>query len=136
MEKISRIFIRGVLVGCVACFVLIQTTFAQNFMQPARSNWFPSSNPPALSPWLELERASTATGLDSYNQYVRPRLEIEREIQFQQRQLNFQRETQGAIQRQVTEIQGIQLRGGGTKTGKKASFQNFMHFYPAKGNRQ
>ena len=129
MRKISRDFIRVGLVGCVACFILTQTTYAQNFGQSARSNWFPSSNPPALSPWLELERASTSQ-LDSFNQYVRPRLELEREIQAHQQQLNFQQETQGAIQRQMTEIQGIQMKSGATRTGKKASFQNYMHFYP------
>ena len=135
MRKLSRDFVRVSLVGCVACFFLAQTAFAQNFGQSARSNWFPNSNPSALSPWLELERASTSQ-LDSYNQYVRPRLEIEREIQAHQQQLNFQRETQRTIQRQVNEIQGIQMKSGATPTGKKASFQNFMHFYPAKGNRQ
>jgi len=135
MRKISFAFIRVVLVGCTACFAMTQTTFAQNFMQSTRVNRFPSSNPSALSPWLELERASS-TSLDSYNQYVRPRLEIEREIQLQQQQLNFQQEKQGAIQRQVTEIQGIQMKSGATRTGKNATFHNFMHFYPGlKSNR-
>jgi len=112
-----------------------QSVMAQSGRQfgTSRSNWFPQGNPSALSPWLEMERASTSE-LDTYNQYVRPRLEMERYLMARQREMNMQRDQQQTLQNEVTrmQIQNYQFYGEASPTGKGATFRNYLHFYPRK----
>jgi hypothetical protein len=100
-----------------------------------RNSWFPQNNPSALSPWLEMQRVSTSE-LDSYNQYVRPRLELERVMMAQQRETNRQMDQQRMMQKELSQVRDYQQRQdyrlmtGASPTGKGAGYGNYLHFYP------
>ena len=100
-----------------------------------RNSWFPQNNPPALSAWLELERA-TSTQLDSYHQYVRPQLEMERLLMAQRREMNRQSEDQKTIQKEISQLRDIrqtqnyQVQSEASPTGKGAGYGNYLHYYP------
>ena len=110
---------------------LFQTAEAQ--VGGSRNSWFPRSNPSAFSPWLEMERVSTSE-LDTYNQYVRPRLEMERYLTAQHREMNLRTDQQKAIQNEIMRMQkqDYQVTGEASATGKGATYRNYMHYYPRK----
>jgi len=119
------------------CTVLMvfcgENVFAQERLSVSDSTFFPYKNPPPLSPWLELERR-TSSDLDSYHQFVRPRLEMQRTMETQQRQLLRQRENQQILEQQV---HGMQMRQSATstQTGKGGVFRYYSHFFPEKRRR-
>jgi len=90
---------------------------------------------PTLSPWLGLTNRPTGS-LDSYNQYVRPQLEMQRALSMQQSQIN----RQGAVQQDMLRrsnpgvAAGPQLRtqSGAPAVGRfsqAATFRNYSHYY-------
>jgi hypothetical protein len=109
------------------------TVFAQ--IGETRNSWFPQSNPPALSPWLELKRVSTSE-LDSYNQYVKPQLEMERIMTAQRREMNRQMDQQKMMKKELSQVrdnqpkQDYRLMTGASPTGKGAVYGNYLHYYP------
>ena len=127
-------------IATTTCFVMIcavyaGNVFAQGYYDAASSSQlFPYRNPPPLSPWLELERASSSSELGSYHQYVKPRLEMQRMIETQQGILYRQRESQMKIQERV---QGLELKqtGRAAPTGQQVRFRDYGNFYPKKSTR-
>ncbi|MDR1960546.1 MAG: hypothetical protein LBQ54_16160 [Planctomycetaceae bacterium] len=103
-------------------------------LNPEQSTYFPYKNPPALSPWLELQRSTQGSNLDSYHQYVKPQMEIEKAMETQQRQLLRQKEAQLQMKQELKE-RGIQLKYSGTasQTGIQTRFREYGHYYPKKG---
>jgi len=102
-----------------------------------RSTWFPQNNPSSLSPWLEMQRISSPD-LDSYNQFVRPRLEMEQLLMAQRREMNRQQERQKMMQKDLSQAlnfqqnQDYQLQIEATATGKGTTYGNYLNFYPRK----
>ena len=124
-------FSAALFVAVFAAFVETQTVYAQyGYMN------FGSS--PSLSPWLGLTNRPTGS-LDSYNQYVRPRLEMQRALDYQQSQINRQGMVQQDMMRRsnlgaqpggrVGTQSGVQTIGG---TKQAATFRNYSHYYPGK----
>ena len=101
----------------------------------SRSSWFPQNNPSAISPWLEMQRASSSE-LDSYNQYVKPRVELERQMMAQRREMDRQMDRQKTMQKEITQVrdfrqlkQDNQMPSFASPTGKGAVYGNYLHFY-------
>ena len=90
------------------------------------------SSPP-LSPWLALGNRPTGS-LDSYNQYVRPRLEIQNMMGAQQAQINRQGLQQQTFERVARQgVGGTGFQSGAQTTGRAmpaATFRNYSHYYP------
>ena len=88
---------------------------------------------PPLSPWLALGNRPTGS-LDSYNQYVRPRLEIQNMMSNQQTQINRQGLRQQTLERAARNVSsGTGFQGGAATTGRSvpaATFRNYSHYYP------
>ena len=110
------------------------TVFAQ--LGATRNSWFPQNNQPPLSAWLELERVTT-TPLDSYNQFVKPQLEMERFLTAQRREKNRQMDDQKMMQKEISQLrnttrqnQSYQIQSEASPTGKGASYGNYLHYYP------
>lgn len=80
-----------------------------------------------------MERVSTSE-LDTYNQYVRPRLEMERYLSAQHREMNLRTDQQKVIQNEVRRMQdqNYQVTGEASATGKGATYRNYLHYYPRK----
>ena len=125
---------------CVTFTVCLLTTGRVSAQYGAtRSSWFPQNNPSTLSPWLEMQRVSTSE-LDSYNQYVKPRLEMERLIMAQQREMNRQQDIQKTMQREISQTRSFRqsppmnapMPTQATPTGKGATYGNYLHYYPQK----
>ena len=87
-----------------------------------------------------MQRLSTSE-LDSYNQYVRPRLEMERLMMAQSRELSRQQDVQKSMQREITQSRNFQQprldnmnysmpTATATPTGKRATYGNYLHYYP------
>jgi hypothetical protein len=104
----------------------------------SRSTWFPQHRPSALSPYLEMQRV-TSSELDSYNLYVKPRLEMERLFMAQQREMARQKDYQKSMQKDITQVRSYQQRtdyqdyqmpSGATPTGKGVAYGNYLHYYP------
>jgi len=112
----------------VAVFMIFtetQAVFAQGF-----PNYGTNST---LSPWLGLTNRPTGS-LDAYNQYVRPRLDMQRTFEQQQSQIIFQGRTQQEMLRNFGSGSGIQAgtQGGVQTTGRvsqPATFRNYSHYY-------
>jgi len=103
-----------------------------------RNSWFPRNNPPPLSAWLELNRA-TSTELDSYHQYVKPQLEMERLLMSQRREMNRQMDNQKTMQKEISQLrnfrqsQSYQVQSEASPTGKGAGYGNYLHYYQQRG---
>ena len=123
---------RTILILTAACCVILLgaalTDMAQ--AQDTRGSWFPQTNPPALSPWTHMERRSTSE-LDSYHQYVKPRIDMENQLMAQHRETNRQRDLQKKMQNEIKTLRDSDYnisRSVGT-TGKQASYRNYLHYY-------
>jgi len=134
----SRMIYIIVLTGMALPIWLLSTGQAMAQFYDTRSSWFPGSNPSAISPWLEMQRASSSE-LDSYNQFVRPRLEMERLILAQRREMDRQMDRQKVMQKDIAQVRDFQLQqqrqdnqmqSFATPTGKGAVYDNYLHFYP------
>jgi len=109
------------------------TVFAQ--LGATRNSWFPQNNPPPISAWLELERVSSSQ-LDSYNQYVRPQLAMERLLTAQRREMNRQMDQQKTMQKELSLVRDFrppspsyQIQFEASPTGKGAGYGNYLHYY-------
>ena len=112
-------------------FVVAFTNFGE--VQSAFAQGYGAS--PALSPWLGLTNRPTGS-LDAYNQYVRPRLEMQRALDLQQSQINRQGTVQQEMLRrsnpgvqpggQIGTHGGVQTTGGSRQA---ATFRNYSHYY-------
>lgn len=125
----------------IVFFVFHETSFV------AAQSYYGSR--PAMSPWLGLSNRPTGV-LDSYNQYVRPHMEIQKEFNAQQDQLNRQRLQQDSMSRQTQQLeqnqqqiqrtqkdmidgsQGVQGVRTVGRSKPAASFRNYSHYYPNK----
>jgi hypothetical protein len=132
-----------IIIGLIFVVVTERASIESLFAQQQSNFLFPSANPPALSPWLEMERNRSSV-LDSYNQYVKPRLEIERLLSTQQMSINRQQNAQQTMQKELASRRRGNITGNGAstdiqylsraiQTGKNATFRNYLHFYPDKG---
>lgn len=123
---------RTILKSAIAVCAVLLTVAATGAIQAqdTRGTWFPQTNPAPLSPWLQMERRSTSE-LDTFNQFVRPRIEMENQLMAQRRELNRQKDRQSQLQDEVTQYRNADYRitGEATATGKKASYRNYMHYY-------
>ncbi|MHB8901516.1 MAG: hypothetical protein ACYC6Y_22420 [Thermoguttaceae bacterium] len=98
---------------------------AQTYSQPGRRAR--AYNPtPTLSPYLDYFRAPMGP-LDSYHEYVRPRLELQRTLTQQDQQLRTQQREIRTLNSQWGEAQRT---GTIAPTGVRAGFFNYSHFYP------
>ena len=88
---------------------------------------------PPLSPWLALGNRPMGS-LDNYNQYVRPRLEIQNMMGAQQTQINRQGLQQQVFERAARNVSaGTGFQRGARTTGGSmpaATFRNYSHYYP------
>jgi len=131
-------------VGTAISIWLLASGTASAQYGATRNSWFPQNNPSTLSPWLEIQRFSSSE-LDSYNQFVRPRLEMERLLTAQTREMNRQQDIQKMMQRDISQVRNRQQRmdvpgsldtmnysmpAMATPTGKAATYGNYLHFYP------
>lgn len=82
---------------------------------------------PTLSPYLDYFRAPQGP-LDSYHEYVRPKLNLQRTLNQQDRQLRVQSREIGALSTQWTDAQRNTTIA---PTGTGAGFFNYSHFYPS-----
>ena len=111
----------------LAFFCQTQDASAQGYMNFG-------TNPP-ISPWVALGNRPTGS-LDSYNQYVRPRLEMQSMMGAQQTQLNRQGMQQQMMMRSSQGVgsgMGMQQGGGAPTVGRfkpAATFRNYSHYYP------
>lgn len=98
---------------------------------PQQSRFVPAR--PTISPYLYLSRG-TVGGVPAYYAWVRPRFELERQMNQVNQQLNFL-DRQLLVEQQVNQAQQGQLEGqqyravGSPSTA--ATFMNFSHFFPA-----
>ena len=137
----NKIISLSVCVGLVFAVCLLTTGSASAQYGATRSSWFPQSNPSTLSPWLEMQRLSTSE-LDTYNQYVRPRLEMERLMMAQSREMNRQQDIQKSMQKDIYQMRNSQPKmnnldfqmptASASPTGKGATYDNYLHYYPKK----
>jgi len=118
----------GLLVGAiVACGFLSQDDMArgQEVGNRAISVGY-SSQQPRLSPYLDLFRRQEGV-LDNYNQFVRPKVNLQRTLNEQDRQLRRQGQQIRAINSAWSQAQRT---GTMAPTGTGAAFFNYSHFYP------
>ena len=136
----TRIITFCIMVGVTLLACLLLTAAASAQYGATRSSWFPQNNPSTLSPWLEMQRISTSE-LDTYHQYVKPRLEMERLMMAQQREINRQQDIQKTMQREISQARNFRQKAdapdfkmqmGATPTGKGAAYGNYLHYYPQK----
>ena len=102
-------------------FVEPQSAFAQGFYGSSSS----------LNPWLGLTNRPTGS-LDAYNQYVRPRLEVQRALDAQQAQIARQGKTQQEMLRRSNPGAAPGTQSGVQTVGRfsqPATFRNYSHYY-------
>ena len=130
----KRIIHRAVATGLALSTWMLATgtVFAQ--FGATRNSWFPQNNPPPLSAWLELERVSSSQ-LDSYHQYVKPQLELERFLTAQRREMNRHMDNQKTMQKDISQMrhfrqeQSYQMQSEASPTGKGSGYGNYLHYY-------
>ena len=83
---------------------------------------------PTLSPYLDYFRAPQGP-LDSYHEYVRPRINLQNTLSRQDRQLRVQANELRALNDEWSRAQRTKTLA---PTGIGASFFNYSHFYPQK----
>lgn len=99
---------------------------------PSQSRFVPAR--PTISPYLYLSRG-TVGGVPSYYAWVRPRFELERQMNQVNQQLNFL-DRQILLEQQMNQVQQGQLDAKYQAVGSPstaATFMNFSHFYPTQG---
>ena len=113
----------ALLFSAVAVEALAQGGPSQSRFAPAR---------PTISPYLYLSRG-TVGGVPSYYAWVRPRFELERQMNQVNQQLNFL-DRQLLIEQQMNQVQqgesGAPYRAVGSPS-TAATFMNYSHFFPA-----
>ncbi|MEM9366175.1 MAG: hypothetical protein AAGD07_09270 [Planctomycetota bacterium] len=80
---------------------------------------------PTLSPYLDLLRFNGGV-LPNYQQFVRPRLELNRTLQSQARQIDRQNRALYQLNRQIS-----RPTAQGTETGVRSGFLQYSTYYPA-----
>lgn len=121
-------FLFGRILGMTVFTVIL---FCETNFASAQANSYLGGTTPAINPWLSLSNKRTGV-LDSYNQYVRPQLELQKAISTQQAQLNRQGAQQQMMYQQSQQQQAA-MQSGGAVTGRAkqaASFRNYSHYYP------
>ena len=133
-----EITMRTILISTVVCCVILLgaalTDMAQ--AQDTRGSWFPQSNPPPISPWTQMDRRSTSE-LDSYHQYVKPRIDMENQLMAQHREMNRQRDIQKKMQNEIKTFRDsdYSITGAAGVTGKQATYRNYLHYYSPRTRR-
>ena len=132
----NRILYTIVLTGVTLPIWSLSTGVGMAQFYDTRSSWFPRNNPSAVSPWLEMQRVSSSE-LDTYNQFVKPRVEMERLMMAQRREMDRQMDHQKTMQKDIAQVrsfqmqkQDYQMQSFATPTGKGAVYGNYLHFYP------
>ena len=123
MRQVARTATLGFVVWAL---VLCGLAPAQGYLRsqtPSRT-YTPS---PTLSPYLDYFRAPQGP-LDSYHEYVRPKLNLQRTLNQQDRQLRVQSREIGTLNNRWMEAQ---RNTAIAPTGTGAGFFNYSHFYPS-----
>lgn len=90
---------------------------------------------PAISPWVSIGNRPTGM-LDSYNQYVRPQLDVQRAFATQQAQINRQNVAQQNMAQSMYQMQSAGATPLAGNRQQAASFRNYLHYYPQSLKRQ
>lgn len=120
---------RATIILALLCTAFAAEAYAQG--GPSQSRYMPAR--PTISPYLFLSRG-TVGGVPSYYAWVRPRIELERQMNQVNQQLNFL-DRQILLEQQMNQVQQGQLdvttyRAVG-QPSTAATFMNFSHFFPA-----
>lgn len=94
---------------------------------PVPPRTYPYAPGPALSPYLDYFRTPLGP-LDSYHEFVRPRVRLQQQLQQQDTRLRRQAQDLRALDQRIT---APQRPGEAAPTGTGATFFNYSHFYPA-----
>ena len=123
MNQVAR---TAVLMLATAVAIPLGSAEAQDYSRPRGPSR--SYNPsPTLSPYLDYFRAPTGP-LDSYHEFVRPRMNLQKTLARQDRELRTQSRELRTLNSQWGEAQRT---GTIAPTGTGAGFFNYSHFYPA-----
>ncbi|MGL6196410.1 MAG: hypothetical protein ACRC2T_16465 [Thermoguttaceae bacterium] len=126
--KTKIISVCAKLVVFIAVIICVQNVcFAQG-----GNNYYNFGSQPALSPWLSLGNKPTGV-LDSYNQYVRPQLQVRDAFAQQQAQLNRQGNMQRAMESQIISGGTAAMPKTTGRSKQAATFRNYSHYYPNAG---
>ena len=126
---LKRTYVRN-FIGLGAVTLFLGLMFCNGQHVQAQNNFLNFGRSPSLSPYLALDNRRIGP-LDSYNTFVRPRIESQSIMDQQQMQLNRQAMAQKSTQQ-------ILLRGGGgssampAQSGRvnpAATFRNYSHYY-------
>ncbi|WP_149498591.1 hypothetical protein [Roseiconus lacunae] len=104
-------------------FILVAVFFSPAIVQ-SQSPLGTYTRTPTLSPYLDLLRTDSGV-LPNYQQFVRPRLQLQQQLQSQAQQLDRQSRAIRSINQRVT-----QPTVRGTETGTSTRFLNYSTFYP------
>ncbi len=119
------------LVTTVLCLALITcgaVANGQGWSRPQGSSTRSGSRTPTLSPYLDYFRAPQGP-LDSYHEYVRPKINLRNTLAQQDRQLRTQGQGLRTLNREWSRAKQT---GTIAPTGTGAGFFNYSHFYPGK----
>ncbi len=107
---------------------MLGVALAQGPLAPAGSpRAYPYSSRPTLSPYLDYFRTPLGP-LDNYHEFVRPRVQLQQQLQQQESQLR--RQTQG-LHELREQIMAPQRTDTVAPTGTGARFFHHSHFYPS-----
>lgn len=123
-------YVRSILVlGFV--MVMLETAEAQYpYRNPYRNSgsvYTPSSSP--LPIYLQYFRTDVGV-TDPYNNFVRPRQELQRTLQSQQMRINYLQAEQQTLLQDQRQTRAVPI----APTGTGAQFFNYSHYYPGLGN--
>lgn len=115
--------------AAVGIAVMIPAARAQRPVGPAASppRTYPYAPGPALSPYLDYFRTPTGP-LDSYHEFVRPRLQLQQRLRQQQQQIRRQAQDLRALDERIIPPQRSETTA---PTGTGAGFLQHSHFYPS-----
>ena len=125
----ARLVLACMAVGCLMS-ILATDASAQNRNRTRSRYQSPSGSP--ISPAMEFFRfPSGIPGLnDNYNAFVRPRAQLNRRIEAQNRELRQTEESLNTLNNQFQRQLPALGRAVIGPTGKSAGFMNYSHFYP------
>jgi hypothetical protein len=123
----NRAVMTSVIVLAIGFFASFDVAEGQGLSRPQGRDRSYATNP-TLSPYLDYFRAPQGP-LDSYHEYVRPKINLRNTLTQQDRQLRAQ--AQG-LRKLNSQWQRAQRTGTLAPTGTGAGFFNYSHFYSGK----
>lgn len=126
MDKKLNLCVRSLL-GLAFLVVMLETAEAQfpfrNPYQNSGSVYTPASSP--LPIYLQYFRTDVGV-TDPYNNFVRPRQELQRTLQAQQTRINYLQAEQQTLMQDQQQGRSIQI----APTGTSSQFFNYSHYFP------